>query len=201
MPLHVGAGTARRFSGYNAAMARLGSWIEPFPEGIYVQPGRRVGRSVAAQGAGRWSPTAMPTMPAAAMARCGRRPRRWRSWTCATASRTGDPVAYGESVRLGEVDVSFVPAGHVLGSAQIVLEHRGRAGGGVGRLQAPPRPDLRAVRGRCRATSSSPRRPSACRCSAIPTPAARSTGCSTGCTPSPSAACWSAPMRWARRSG
>jgi putative mRNA 3-end processing factor len=28
-------------------------------------------------------------------------------------------------VRLGEVDVSFVPAGHVLGSAQIVLEHGG----------------------------------------------------------------------------
>ena len=35
------------------------------------------------------------------------------------------PVAYGEMVRLGEVDVSFVPAGHVLGSAQIVLEHGG----------------------------------------------------------------------------
>ena len=35
------------------------------------------------------------------------------------------PVAYGEAIRLGEVDVSFVPAGHVLGSAQIVLEHRG----------------------------------------------------------------------------
>ena len=28
-------------------------------------------------------------------------------------------------IRLGEVDVSFVPAGHVLGSAQIVLEHKG----------------------------------------------------------------------------
>jgi putative mRNA 3-end processing factor len=34
-------------------------------------------------------------------------------------------VAYGEGVRVGEVDVSFVPAGHVLGSAQIVLEHGG----------------------------------------------------------------------------
>ena len=54
---------------------------------------------------------------------------------------------------------------------------------------------------RCRATSSSPRRPSACRCSAIPTPAARSTGCSTGSTPTRAAACWSAPMRSARRSG
>jgi putative mRNA 3-end processing factor len=35
------------------------------------------------------------------------------------------PVAYGEVVRVGEVDVSFVPAGHVLGSAQIVLEYNG----------------------------------------------------------------------------
>jgi hypothetical protein len=35
--------------------------------------------------------------------------------------QNGQPAAYGESVRLGEVDVSFVPAGHVLGSAQIVL--------------------------------------------------------------------------------
>jgi putative mRNA 3-end processing factor len=34
-------------------------------------------------------------------------------------------VAYGESVRLGEVEVSFVPAGHVLGSAQIILEYAG----------------------------------------------------------------------------
>ncbi|MET0269659.1 MAG: ligase-associated DNA damage response exonuclease, partial [Sphingomonas sp.] len=39
--------------------------------------------------------------------------------------QNGQSVAYGESIRLGDVDVSFVPAGHVLGSAQIVLEHRG----------------------------------------------------------------------------
>jgi putative mRNA 3-end processing factor len=39
--------------------------------------------------------------------------------------QTERPVAYGETVRIGEVDVGFVPAGHVLGSAQIVLEHAG----------------------------------------------------------------------------
>src|SRR4029453_1199790 len=39
--------------------------------------------------------------------------------------QAGRPVAYGETVRIGEVDVGFVPAGHVLGSAQIVLEHKG----------------------------------------------------------------------------
>jgi putative mRNA 3-end processing factor len=36
------------------------------------------------------------------------------------------PVAYGETIRLkGGVDATYVPAGHVLGSAQILLEHAG----------------------------------------------------------------------------
>lgn len=36
------------------------------------------------------------------------------------------PVEYGETLKLpGGVEVRFVPAGHVLGSAQIVLEHAG----------------------------------------------------------------------------
>lgn len=36
------------------------------------------------------------------------------------------PVEYGETVRLpGEVDATYIPAGHVLGSAQILLEHAG----------------------------------------------------------------------------
>ena len=39
--------------------------------------------------------------------------------------QNGNPVAYGESFRVGKVDVRFVPAGHVLGSAQIVMEHAG----------------------------------------------------------------------------
>src|ERR1700732_467204 len=36
-----------------------------------------------------------------------------------------EQVRYGEAVRMGEVSVSFHPAGHVLGSAQIRIEHRG----------------------------------------------------------------------------
>src|SRR5205807_5680859 len=38
---------------------------------------------------------------------------------------TVQPVRYGERLRLGGVDVSFHPAGHVLGSAQIRLERDG----------------------------------------------------------------------------
>jgi putative mRNA 3-end processing factor len=35
------------------------------------------------------------------------------------------PLAYGETVAAGDATVRLVPAGHVLGSAQIVLEYRG----------------------------------------------------------------------------
>ncbi|MFO1328400.1 MAG: ligase-associated DNA damage response exonuclease [Rubrivivax sp.] len=45
-------------------------------------------------------------------------------------ARLGDialqPLAYGEPVSLGGVRVSLHPAGHVLGSAQVRIEHRGR---------------------------------------------------------------------------
>ena len=34
-------------------------------------------------------------------------------------------IKFGESIRLGSVDVKLVPAGHVLGSAQVVMEYKG----------------------------------------------------------------------------
>jgi putative mRNA 3-end processing factor len=36
------------------------------------------------------------------------------------------PLKYGESVKVGDVEVSLVPAGHILGSAQAVLEYKGQ---------------------------------------------------------------------------
>jgi putative mRNA 3-end processing factor len=38
---------------------------------------------------------------------------------------SGTAVAYGEEIRMGGVTISYVPAGHVLGSAQILLSHAG----------------------------------------------------------------------------
>jgi len=38
---------------------------------------------------------------------------------------TQQTAVYGEPIRLGDVTVSFHPAGHVLGSAQILLEANG----------------------------------------------------------------------------
>ena len=105
-------------------MARLGSWIEPFPEGIYVRP------------ADVWidpsqpKPRALVTHGHADHARGGHgevwaTPETLAIMDCRYGPQPGRPAQYGEVVRLGEVDISFVPAGHVLGSAQIVLEHQG----------------------------------------------------------------------------
>jgi len=105
-------------------MARLGSWIESHPEGIYVRP------------ADAWiDPTvpksrAMVTHGHSDHARGGHEAVLATAETlaimeCRYGPQHGQPVAYDESVQVGEVEVKFVPAGHVLGSAQIVLEHKG----------------------------------------------------------------------------
>jgi len=106
-------------------MARLGSWIEPFPEGLYVKPadawidpGQAKARALITHGHGDhargghrkiWA-----TAETLAIMECRYGPQPG-----------GHEVGYGEAGRIGDVEVSFVPAGHVLGSAQIVLEHRG----------------------------------------------------------------------------
>jgi putative mRNA 3-end processing factor len=105
-------------------MARLGSWIEPFPQGIYVRP------------ADAWVDPSEPKARALVTHGHGDHARGGHGEVWATpetlaimgvryGEQTERPVAYGESVRIGDVDVSYVPAGHVLGSAQIVLDHKG----------------------------------------------------------------------------
>ena len=105
-------------------MARLGSWIEPHAEGIYVRP------------ADAWIDPAQPRARALVThghgdhARGGHgavwaTPETLAIMDCRYGPQPGNPVQYGETVRMGEVEISFVPAGHVLGSAQIVLEHAG----------------------------------------------------------------------------
>ena len=105
-------------------MARLGSWIEPHPEGIYVRP------------ADAWVDPSQPKAKAlvthghADHARGGHEavwatPETLAIMATRYGEQNANPVAYDETVRIGEVDVRFVPAGHVLGSAQIVLEHAG----------------------------------------------------------------------------
>jgi putative mRNA 3-end processing factor len=105
-------------------MPRLGSWIEPFPEGIYVKP------ADAWVDPSRPKPKALVTHGHADHARGGHgqvwaTPETLAIMGVRYGEQSGNPVQYGESVRLGDVTISFVPAGHVLGSAQIILDYRG----------------------------------------------------------------------------
>ena len=105
-------------------MARLGSWIESHPEGIYVRP------------ADAWidpsqpKPKALITHGHSDHARGGHGAVLATSETLAIMEvrcgpQNGQAAPYDEMIRIDGVDVRFVPAGHVLGSAQIVLEHKG----------------------------------------------------------------------------
>jgi len=107
-------------------MAPLFSWIRPEPWGIHVVPADiwvDPSRAV---------PRALVTHGHADHARGGHGETIATSATLAIMElryQTRDgavPVAYGETLNIGGgVTATFVPAGHVLGSAQILLEHAG----------------------------------------------------------------------------
>ncbi|MGB3378429.1 MAG: DNA ligase-associated DEXH box helicase, partial [Allopontixanthobacter sediminis] len=102
------------------------SWIQPEPHGIYIppadcwiDPSRAVDKALVTHGhadharGGHGQTVATPETLAIMKL-------RYATDTGAT------PVSYGETLRLpGGVDVTYLPAGHVLGSAQILLEHAG----------------------------------------------------------------------------
>lgn len=107
-------------------MAAAFSWIKPEPHGIYIVP------------ADAWIDPARPVPRALVTHGHADHARGGHGETLATPetlaimdlrynTREGAiPIAYGETVRLaGGVAATFVPAGHVLGSAQILLEHAG----------------------------------------------------------------------------
>lgn len=102
------------------------SWLYPTPRGLYCEPGDfyvdpavAVGRAVITHGhgdharPGHRAALATPETLAIMRARFEGMPD--------TAQQS---LKYGETIRLGEVDVRLAPAGHILGSAQAVLTYK-----------------------------------------------------------------------------
>ena len=103
------------------------TWLEVRPEGLYCRPGdfyvdplRPVPLAVVSHGhsdharAGHERVLATPETLAIMAARLGE-----------GMARHTQPLAYGEAVTLGDTTVWLAPAGHVLGSAQVAIEHQG----------------------------------------------------------------------------
>ncbi len=103
------------------------TWLEVRPEGLYCRPGdffvdplRSVPIAVVSHGhsdharAGHDTVLATAETLAIMAARLGE-----------GAARRPQALAYGETVALGDTTVWLAPAGHVLGSAQIVIQHQG----------------------------------------------------------------------------
>ena len=113
--------------GHMAAASHPSTWLEVRPEGLYVTPGgfyvdptRAVDRAVVTHG---HADHARPDH---------RRVLATAETLAIMQARYGDraggqlqELGFGETIRIGEVDVALAPAGHVLGSAQAVLEWRG----------------------------------------------------------------------------
>ncbi|MBS0223500.1 MAG: ligase-associated DNA damage response exonuclease [Proteobacteria bacterium] len=104
------------------------SWLYPTPRGLYCAPGDfyidpavAVPRAVITHGhgdharPGHRNALATPETLAIMRARFQDMPDTQQQ-----------ALKYGESLRIGEVEASLVPAGHILGSAQAVLEYKGQ---------------------------------------------------------------------------
>jgi putative mRNA 3-end processing factor len=90
------------------------------PGGFHIDPSRPVARALITHGHGDHARpghgAVLATTATAAFMRARFGPE----------AGTLQPVVYGQEQQLGDVRVRFVPAGHILGSAQIVLEHAGQ---------------------------------------------------------------------------
>jgi putative mRNA 3-end processing factor len=105
--------------------AHPSTWLTVRPEGLYCEPGgffidphRAVERAVVTHGHSDHARPGHAAVLATAETLAIMRARK-------AAPASGRALRYGETLAVGGVSVTLQPAGHVLGSAQIVLEHGG----------------------------------------------------------------------------
>lgn len=100
---------------------RPGSGLHCLPGGFHVDPTRAVERAIITHGhsdharPGHGAVLATPETIAVMKARMGE--------TCAGSFQ---PLRYHEPLDIGGATVRLIPAGHILGSAQVVIDHAGR---------------------------------------------------------------------------
>ncbi|WP_395688555.1 ligase-associated DNA damage response exonuclease [Aestuariivirga sp.] len=104
------------------------SWLRPDQNGLYCEPGgfyvdplRPVDRAVITHG---HSDHARPGHAAVLATVDTLAIMRLRLGSGCFGQ--GQALSYNEALRLGDVSIRLVPAGHILGSAQVVIEHRGQ---------------------------------------------------------------------------
>jgi len=101
-------------------LRKTGRGLYCVPGDFYVDPNGPVDRAVITHGhadhARAGHDSVLTTAPTAAI---------MRARFGAGAAGSYDCADYGETRRFGDVAVGLVPAGHVLGSAQVVIEHAG----------------------------------------------------------------------------
>jgi putative mRNA 3-end processing factor len=109
------------------AAPRPETWIKTTPAGLYCEPGgfhidplRPVPRAVITHGHGDHARPGNARVLATAATIAIMRARYGDQ-----AGGSLQPLGYDETLAIGEVQVRLAPAGHVLGSAQIVLDYRG----------------------------------------------------------------------------
>lgn len=111
----------------SVSVSRPETWLVPTEAGLYCEPGdfhidpsRPVPRAVVTHGHGDHARPGNGAVLATAETLAIMRSRYGED-----SGGSLQPAAYGQELRIGGVSLRLVPAGHVLGSAQVVLEHAG----------------------------------------------------------------------------
>ncbi|MFM9940249.1 MAG: ligase-associated DNA damage response exonuclease [Hyphomicrobiaceae bacterium] len=126
--------------------ADFASWLRPaasglycVPGGFYIDPHVAVDRAIVTHGhsdharPGHQAVLATPETLAVMRVRMG-----------ASAGNAQEPLRLGEPRRIGDVTVTLLPAGHILGSAQVLIEYRGRRAVVTGDYKCRPDPTCTA---------------------------------------------------------
>ena len=127
-----------------ASAQKFETWLRPEPSGLYCEPGDfyidplfPVDRAVVTHG---HSDHARPGHQA--VLATGETLDIMKIRLAEGAGKTTQALKYHEAVRLGEVAVRLLPAGHILGSAQVVIEYNGQRAVISGDYKRQADPDL-----------------------------------------------------------